>query len=183
MPFDPNLSTRRTVALVEAAGLDVRIVKEYREGWSAGALLNSNPTIGSVVATGEAITLTVSSAAVTTDELRGAISLTPATPTPGQLVALSFAETNERDVVFSLAARAGQGWTIAYCLTSDGGMETGKPTWRKAGDNEGCGGDDIGIYGPGPDHVIIPDTAPDGNYRLCTANAIDEACSLLKIAK
>lgn len=57
-----------------------------------------------------------------------------------------------------------------YLVTaSAGGYNTDGPTWR--GKSDPWGWDDIGFSGPGPDIVVVPETADPGTYRFCTANA------------
>jgi len=51
-------------------------------------------------------------------------------------------------------------------------------------DPDAEGWDDVGFTGPGPDHVLVPDTTTPGTYRLCTVHtpAADRACALLHVA-
>jgi len=49
-------------------------------------------------------------------------------------------------------------------------------------DAEGIGFPDIGVGGPGPDRVPIPDVAEPGDYRICTGNARDEFCTPIEIS-
>ena len=114
---------------------------------------------------------------------RGSMTITPATASPGQRIALRFPENNVRGVAFSLAAWNGQGWEVRYYLTGGRGSDGPTPQWWSVEDSEGRGWHDIGVRGPGPDDVLIPNTAPSGAYRLCTANARDEACALLTVGK
>lgn len=39
----------------------------------------------------------------------------------------------------------------------------------------------MGVSGPGPDEVLIPDVATPGQYRLCTANAVNNFCAETEI--
>jgi hypothetical protein len=43
------------------------------------------------------------------------------------------------------------------------------------------GWEQVGISGGGPDRVIVPESASPGDYLLCTANVLDEACALLTV--
>jgi hypothetical protein len=61
VPFDPNAPLQHTLELMHDAGLHVRVVHTYRKNLGSGVLLGSNPPVGSVVATGGSVTLTVSS--------------------------------------------------------------------------------------------------------------------------
>lgn len=113
---------------------------------------------------------------------RGTMTVTPATAVPGQRVALRFQSKEVRGIAFSLSAWSDQGWTVAYYLSSDWGLPgSHTPDWWRVEDSEGRGWEDVGIGGPGPDHVIVPDTAPDGDYLLCTENSVDEACVILTV--
>ncbi len=40
---------------------------------------------------------------------------------------------------------------------------------------------DFGVSGPGPDHVALPEGAPPGDYRLCTANSLPEVCAAVTV--
>jgi hypothetical protein len=113
---------------------------------------------------------------------RGTMTVTPATAAPGQRVALRFQSKEVRGIAFSLSAWSNQGWTVAYYLTSDWGSPgSHTPDWWAVEDSEGRGWPDVRIGGPGPDHVIVPDTAPAGDYLLCTANSVHEACAILTV--
>lgn len=113
---------------------------------------------------------------------RGTMTVTPATATPGQRVALRFGSEEVRGIAFSLSAWGEEVWTVAYYLTSDWGSPgSHSPDWWSVQDSERRGWSDVGVSGPGPDHVIVPDNAPAGEYLLCTANSADEACALLTV--
>ena len=123
---------------------------------------------------------------------RGTMTITPTAASPGQRIALHFPETKLRGVAYSLAAWTRDGWEVKYYLTlaalSDDSAASTKsdsfsPEWWSVEDSEGHGWPDIGLTGPGPYYVRIPNTAPSGTYRLCTANARDQACELLTIGK
>ena len=105
-----------------------------------------------------------------------------ATAAPGQRVALRFESDEVRGIAFSLSVRSEKSWTTAYYLTSDWGSPgSHSPTWWSVEDSEGRGWPDVGVGGPGPDHVIVPDEAAAGEYLLCTANSVDEACAILTV--
>lgn len=111
------------------------------------------------------------------------ITVTPATAQPGATVALTFPEKNARGIAFQLATAADPE-KVLYYLTSDWGARGNHtPTWWAAEDGEGKGWEDVGISGPGPDLVVVPDTAADGSYRLCTANAGTQVCGLLTVRR
>jgi hypothetical protein len=60
VPFDQDGPVSSPRQLIEAAGLNVEVVEEYRPGWSPGWLISSDPPLGSPVAIGSTVTLTVS---------------------------------------------------------------------------------------------------------------------------
>ena len=113
---------------------------------------------------------------------RGTMTVAPATAAPGQEVALRFRSKGVRGIAFSLSAWSEKGWRVAYYLTSDWGSHgSHTPDWWSVEDGEGLAWPDVGIGGPGPDHVIVPHNAPGGHYLLCTANSADKACAILTV--
>ena len=110
------------------------------------------------------------------------MTVEPATARPGQRVALHFTPPVMRGIAFSLAAWSEGEWSVAYYLASDwGSPRAHEPDWWSAEDSEGRGWVDVGIAGPGPDHVVVPDSAPAGDYLLCTANAAEESCAMVTV--
>jgi len=110
------------------------------------------------------------------------MTVDPATASPGQRLALRFGSEKVRGIAFSLSRSGDEGWSVAYYLTSDWGSPgSHSPDWWSVEDGEGRGWVDVGVGGPGPDHVIVPDSARAGEYLLCTANSADEACALLTV--
>lgn len=113
-------------------------------------------------------------------ELR--LDLVVATPNPasaGDLVDLSFPDETFRGVAFQLDRETGDGWEpIAWMTSSANG---GDPMTVPVG-SDGYGVDDVGIGGPGPDVVVLPDDLDPGPYRICTANRGDpEICAELTV--
>lgn len=106
--------------------------------------------------------------------------LDPAQVMPGAIVEMHFPEETMRGIAFQLDRRTPAGWELRYWLTSDG--NGGEPNWAAAG-TEGFGWEDVGVGGPGPDHVRIPDDAEPGSYRLCTANAGEDFCAPLEVVQ
>jgi PAS domain-containing protein len=104
--------------------------------------------------------------------------LDPATATPGELVAMRFPESSMRGVAFQLDRRTADGWAPVAWMTSDGngGVPITVPP-----STEGYAVEDVGIGGPGPDHVRLPDELPAGDYRVCTANAGSDFCAPLEV--
>jgi hypothetical protein len=109
------------------------------------------------------------------------VTVTPATARPGATVALTFTGTAGRGIAFKLAKET-EPDKVLYYLTSDwGGRGQHTPTWWPAGGRGGW--EDVGLSGPGPDRVIVPDTAEDGTYLVCTANALTELCGQLTVRR
>ena len=59
VPTDPNMPLATTLAAMQSAGLEVNQVEQPKPGWSAGALISSDPPLGSVVPVGSTVTLVV----------------------------------------------------------------------------------------------------------------------------
>lgn len=106
------------------------------------------------------------------------IEAAPDRPAPGDLVELTFPAATGRGVAFQLDERVDGEWVTRWWMTSDG--NGGDPTTVPVGTG-GYGTEDVGIGGPGPDRVLLhPDTTP-GEYRLCTANAGEDFCTLIEV--
>jgi hypothetical protein len=112
---------------------------------------------------------------------RGTMEVKPDIAAPGEVVALTYPEGRRdvRGVGFSLAAWSAEGWTITHYLTSDAAGN--KPAWWSVEDSEGRGWVDVGVAGPGPDHVVVPKTAAEGAHLLCTANAVKKKCTRIRV--
>lgn len=107
------------------------------------------------------------------------LTVTPAAPTPGSVVEVTFSEETMRGIAWSLDQRDGDGWTTRFWLVSDG--NGGEPEAVPAG-TQGWGVPDVGVGGTGPDRVLVPEAAEPGSWRLCTANRGEEICASLEIA-
>ncbi len=104
----------------------------------------------------------------------------PAVVVPGDVVALSFPQETTRGILFVLEERIGDSWAHRFNLTSDGPGAGWRLEWYLP-DDENVAFADIGVGGPGPDRVPIPETARPGEYRICTGNAGEEFCALIEI--
>lgn len=103
----------------------------------------------------------------------------PDVTTAGSTVELAFPEGTTRGVAFTLDERIGEDeWATRYLLTAS--YSDVEPAWSPAG--EPFETVDLGVGGPGPDIVTIPDTAPAGPYRICTANAGENFCVPVAVA-
>lgn len=107
------------------------------------------------------------------------IALDPSSPQPGEPFAVSFDASNSRGGYFFLYRWDGADWgEPLYLLQSDAGGRT--PSASLIG--EGSDIDDYGIEGPGPDGLVAPDDMARGFWRLCTANAADDACAQFEVS-
>lgn len=103
----------------------------------------------------------------------------PAAAAAGQPVELHFPEGTGRGVAHVLEERVTGGWQVRYYLTATDGHGGEQPGWAPAGAQWVW--PDIGMRGPGPEVIRVPDTAKPGQYRICTGNAIDNFCSPLEV--
>jgi hypothetical protein len=101
---------------------------------------------------------------------------------PGDVLAVGFPNEMTRGILFVLERQGPEGWLPAFFLTSDGPGPEWEMTWSPPG-GAGMAVPDIGVGGPGPDHVLIPDVAEPGDYRICTANAADDVCAEIEIIR
>ena len=106
--------------------------------------------------------------------------LDPTTAVADQVVAMRFPEETSRGIAFQLDRQVGDGWETVAWMTSD--TNGGDPVTVPAG-SDGYGVEDVGVGGPGPDHVRLPVDVAPGAHRICTANAGDEFCAPLTIAR
>jgi hypothetical protein len=111
------------------------------------------------------------------------VSTAPASP--GQTIEIRFSQNTDRGIAWVLEERHGYLWHARYFLsaTTSAYEGSGSPTWWSVDDSEGRGWEDIGITGPGPDTLVIPDSIRPGGYRLCTANSRPNICTPLDIAE
>jgi len=106
----------------------------------------------------------------------------PSTTQPGSRIELSFPQETGRGLGFVLEEEIDDGWALRYFLTSapaDGGPN--ETSWIPAEDGE-PGWDAVGIGGPGPDVIEVPDTADEGTYRVCTAISPENYCTQITVA-
>ena len=96
----------------------------------------------------------------------------------GEWVALTFPQETIRGIHFVLERKSGDTWTVVYHLLSSADLSD--PEFFRV-EEEGVAIPDIGIAGPGPDKVPIPDDVAAGSYRICTANAGDEFCAAIEV--
>ncbi|MCA1572153.1 MAG: hypothetical protein LC798_17940 [Chloroflexi bacterium] len=106
----------------------------------------------------------------------------PPVVSPGAVVALTFPQETMRGVLFVLEEQVGDSWAHRYDLFSDGPGPEWQRSWHMTG-AEAIAVPDIGVGGPGPDRVPIPETAPPGSYRICTGNAGGNYCVPVRIGE
>jgi len=82
----------------------------------------------------------------------------PTEVAPGEIVALTFPEETNRGVLFVLEVQVDGGWRPVAYLTSDGPGAGWERTWWPVA-AAGMAVPDIGVGGPGPDRVVIPEVA------------------------
>lgn len=172
-----------------------------RTVWVAAALVGLTLTgCGATVPTGDEVPApssttpsTGSSVASSTTEVPGEpydpeatvrpelMTITPSDAAPGDRIELTFPAETMRGVAYVLERAAGAGWTTTHFLTASAAGYDGEPSWVAAGDPDGYGWEDIGIAGPGPDVLTIPDDAGGGAYRICTANAVENFCAEITV--
>ena len=105
----------------------------------------------------------------------------PARVAPGDVLSLTFPEETMRGVHFVLESQARGTWFHVFDLVAVGEGMLEPESWSVAG-SDGHGVPDIGIVGPGPDRVRIPDVAEPGTWRICTGNARQNICTAIEIA-
>lgn len=107
------------------------------------------------------------------------MELEPSVAPAGEEVSIFFPKETLRGVHFVLERQQEDDWELRYHLLSDWGGER-EPQSLPAEAME-VEVEDIGIGGPGPDVVLVPEVAPPGQYRICTGNMRDNICSPLTI--
>lgn len=110
------------------------------------------------------------------------IRVEPVVVDPGKTVQVTFPAQTERGVAWVLEEQVDDAWQLRFFLTATASGYDNEATpnwWSIDDDDEGKGWDAIGVSGPGPDTLVIPETATPGSYRLCTANAVDNFCAPL----
>ena len=108
------------------------------------------------------------------------MKLEPASVRPGETIEVFFPEETLRGIHFVLEIQEGDSWHLSYNLLSDWGKGR-TPEAHAVDDSEEFSYLDIGIGGPGPDAVVMPDDVPAGSYRICTGNAGENFCASLTI--
>lgn len=93
----------------------------------------------------------------------------------GSRVEIHFPLEDERGIAFVLEQQRGASWELQFLLLAEP-----YASWHPVG--EDWSWDDLGVAGPGPDVVPLPEVASPGSYRICTANRGDtNLCSTIDI--
>jgi len=106
--------------------------------------------------------------------------VTPVAAAPGDLVELTFPGGHDRGVLFAIDEASAGGWERRAMLLSD--ANGGDPRWSRA-DADDLMVEMVGIAGRGPDRVPIPQGLLPGNYRICTANAVENLCAPIEVVE
>lgn len=115
-----------------------------------------------------------------TTPAKPAMTIDPSTAPPGSLVTLHFPSSIRRGMYFSLESRQATGWRLDYYLVATTEKNPKELSWYRA-DDPNLVFFDVGVSGPGGERVRVPDVAVPGDYRLCTAQSKQTACSDFKI--
>jgi hypothetical protein len=92
---------------------------------------------------------------------------------PGEQVALTFPEETGRGLGFALDQQTDDGWQRrAYLTSAPGDGPPDEPAWHPPDPRPEW--ESVGIGGPGPDVVQIPDELDPGSYRICDVMSGDE---------
>jgi hypothetical protein len=105
----------------------------------------------------------------------------PSDARPRDEVELHFPEETERGVAHVLEERVGDGWQLRYYLTSATEDHSDSIRWAPVGEDYSW--IDLPVGGPGPDRIVIPDTAEPGEYRVCTGNAGTNFCAEIVVVE
>jgi hypothetical protein len=103
----------------------------------------------------------------------------PSAVAAGGFLELTFPKETDRGLPWVLELQEDNTWHARYLLSSDANGTA--PSWVGADEPDKWAWEDVGVSGPGPDAVLIPDVAAPGRYRLCTANAQDNLCAEIEI--
>jgi len=102
----------------------------------------------------------------------------PRTASPGEVIEIRFPAGGDRGILFALDEREDATWERRAYLLSD--ANGGNPAAYDIDDDDMMV-EMVGISGPGPDRVILPDISAAGDYRICTASAVENVCARIKI--
>ena len=105
----------------------------------------------------------------------------PSVAEAGQEVLVTYPGGRDRGVAYVLERASGASWDTTHLMTAvTNGFGT-EPSFVSTDDAAGYGWEDIGVGGEGPDRLVVPDVAPPGTYRICTANSRENICTVIEI--
>jgi hypothetical protein len=108
------------------------------------------------------------------------MTVTPAVALPGQVVSLTYADDFMRGIAYQLVHDEGSATDLdapAYYLSAS----DERVSWASA--DQDYAWVDIGVGGPGPDRVQVPDDIEPGEWLVCTANAAEQRCASLTVTE
>ncbi len=109
----------------------------------------------------------------------------PSVVVPGEDVRVTYPGGRERGIAYVLERSDDGSLHTTHLMTAanDSPDLAGRePAWAEFG-TPGHGWEDIGISGPGPDALVIPPSALAGDYRICTANSVENICAEITVVK
>jgi hypothetical protein len=111
------------------------------------------------------------------------IVVTPDVARPGQVIELRYPTKILRGVPFVLSRWDDGQWSEPqFLLLSHRAWWANGPAWSARG-SERWSWRDLGVGGPGPDRLKVPEIAEPGSYRICTANTGEKSyCVQLTIS-
>ena len=107
-----------------------------------------------------------------------AMFVEPVRARSGDMVAVTYPVGWDRGILYAIDADVGGEWDRRHLLISD--ANGGRPMWFTLGDAD-VAVEAVGIGGPGPDRVPIPEGIEPGAYRICTANAGENICTPIEV--
>lgn len=111
------------------------------------------------------------------------ILVEPSEAQPGETLEVHFPDEMQRGVHLVLEHKLDDGtWQYLYSANTNAHEEAHDPHVVTAHEAEGGGEKafgipDVGVFGPGPDPLPLPEAAPAGEYRVCTGNSRRNVCS------
>jgi hypothetical protein len=100
------------------------------------------------------------------------IVVTPNVARPGQVVELRYPNGLPRGLALFMSRWESDRWSEPqFLLFSDAAWWTDGPSWHPRGSNWSWR--NLGVGGPGPDRIKVPEVAGSGVYRICTAGTGD----------
>ena len=97
--------------------------------------------------------------------------MSPESPAPGEQFTVD-TEGDQRGFSWRLEVRDGAEWRLEWILTSDAlGDDPAAYRWQDAEQQDDRIVDDLGIAGPSPDRLVLPERLSPGIYRLVSGDS------------